>query len=176
LALDEALAKINLLVQTRLSDESEPASASCRAGLILGRPQPQRWTMDDVLKHIRGLEAARFSAMKEGDLDELDAILDDNLIYVHSNGRIDSKAEYLETLRQGAIHYEAIEVKGDRYRIGKDSAVLVQSVIATMRVGVGRELITRDMVLMSVWRCNSTGRWTLGAVQSTVDTNDTRVA
>ena len=132
--------------------------------------------MDDILKHIRGLEAARFSAMKEGNLDALDAILDDNLIYVHSSGRIDNKAEYLETLRQGAIHYEAIEVKRDRHRIGKDSAVLVQSVIATMRIGIGSELITRDIVLMSVWRCNSTGRWTLGAMQSTVDTNDARVA
>jgi hypothetical protein len=132
--------------------------------------------MDDILKHIRGLEAARFSAMKEANLDELDAILDDNLIYVHSNGHIDSKAEYLETLRQGTVHYEEIEIKGDHHQIGNDSAVMVLSVIATMRVGVGGELITRAMVLMSVWRCNSTGRWTLGAMQSTVDTDDTRVA
>jgi hypothetical protein len=35
----------------------------------------------------------------------LKVLLDDDLIYVHSNGRIDGKAEYLETLRQGTIHY-----------------------------------------------------------------------
>jgi ketosteroid isomerase-like protein len=128
--------------------------------------------MDDILKHIRNLETARFSAMKEGDVAALKVLLDDDLIYVHSNGRIDGKAEYLETLRQGTIHYEAIQVKGDRHQISKDSAVLVQSLIATMRVGVGAELVTRHMVLMSVWGSNSTGHWTLRAMQSTADTHD----
>lgn len=132
--------------------------------------------MSDILTTIRDLERARFSAMKEGDLAALNVLLDDNLIYVHSNGHIDGKAAYLETLRQGAIHYETIEIKEDRHQISKDSAVLVQSVIATMRVGVGAELVTRRMVLMSVWGSNSTGHWTLRAMQSTADTQDMRVA
>ena len=132
--------------------------------------------MDEMLTHIRNLEAARFSAMREDDLDALNALLDDNLVYIHSNGRIDGKAEYLETLRQGAIKYEAIQIKSDRHQMSEGSAILVQSVIATMRVGLGAEPMTRHLVLLSVWRSNSGGRWKLVAMQSTVDSHDTSVA
>jgi ketosteroid isomerase-like protein len=53
-----------------------------------------------MLEHIRSLERARFSAMMSGDLTALSALLDDDLIYVHSNGEADSKDEYVERLRQ----------------------------------------------------------------------------
>jgi hypothetical protein len=40
-----------------------------------------------MLEHIRSPERARFAAMMSGDLTALSALLDDDLIYIHSNGR-----------------------------------------------------------------------------------------
>jgi ketosteroid isomerase-like protein len=122
-----------------------------------------------MLEHIRSLERARFSAMMSGDLTALSALLDDDLIYVHSNGQADGKGEYLESLRQGRITYEKISVTGDRHWQTKDCFVLVQSVSARMRLGVGTEPVDRSLTIMSVWRQAPNG-WRLIAMQSTAKT------
>jgi uncharacterized protein DUF4440 len=123
-----------------------------------------------MLDHIRNLEAARFSAMKAGDLDTLAILLDTELIYVHSNGRVDDREAYLDSLRQGVIGYESIEVMSERHWTSADAIVLTQSVAARMRVGVGAEPVNRNAVLTSVWRRNPGRDWTLVAMQSTADT------
>ena len=41
----------------------------------------------------------RFEAMRKGDWDALDAALADDLTYVHSTARLESKAEHVGNLR-----------------------------------------------------------------------------
>src|SRR5215467_4012549 len=58
----------------------------------------------------------RFEAMKKGDWGALDAVLGDDLIYVHSTARQESKAEHIANLRGGKPHYRGIAPRDRRVR------------------------------------------------------------
>src|SRR2546426_10642551 len=60
----------------------------------------------------------RFEAMKKGDWAALDAALADDLIYVHSTARQESKAEHIANLRGGKPHYRGIAPRDRRGRGG----------------------------------------------------------
>jgi len=56
----------------------------------------------------------RFEAMRKEDWTALDAALADDLTYVHSSARLESKKEHLANLRAGKPHYRDIAPR-DRY-------------------------------------------------------------
>ena len=58
----------------------------------------------DVLK----ADDRRFEAMRRGDWVALDAALADDLTYVHSTARLESKAEHIANLRAGKPYYRGI--------------------------------------------------------------------
>src|SRR2546426_12567204 len=58
----------------------------------------------------------RFEAMKKGDWAALDAALAEDLIYVHSTARQESKAEHIANLRGGKPHYRGIAPRDRRGR------------------------------------------------------------
>ena len=65
----------------------------------------ERTTVEaDVLR----ADDQRFDAMQRGDWTELDAGLADDLTYVHSTARLESKAEHIANLRAGKPHYRGI--------------------------------------------------------------------
>jgi ketosteroid isomerase-like protein len=59
----------------------------------------------------------RFEAMRKGDWAALDAALSDELTYVHSTARQESKAEHLANLRAGKPHYRGIAPRDRRVRV-----------------------------------------------------------
>jgi len=59
----------------------------------------------------------RFEAMKKGDWAALDAALADDLIYVRSTTREESKAEHIANLRSGKPHYRGIAPRDRRVRL-----------------------------------------------------------
>ena len=59
-----------------------------------------------VLRAVFGVEDARFAAMVRADTASLRSALADNLSYVHSSGRRESKGEYLAAVGSGAMKYE----------------------------------------------------------------------
>ena len=61
-------------------------------------------TETDVLR----ADDRRFEAMRKGDWAALDAALSDDLTYVHSTARLESKAEHIANLRGGKPHYRGI--------------------------------------------------------------------
>jgi len=65
----------------------------------------ERTTVEaDVLR----ADDQRFDAMQRGDWTALDAALADDLTYVHSTARLESKAEHIANLRAGKPHYRGI--------------------------------------------------------------------
>ena len=50
-------------------------------------------------------EEARFAAMSRNDLSALEGLLEDDLHYVHANGMIEDKAEFLRKIRSGERLY-----------------------------------------------------------------------
>src|SRR5262249_57917255 len=73
---------------------------------------------------LTGIEAdvlraddSRFEAMRRGDWAALDASLADDLTYVHSTARLESKAEHMANLRAGKPHYRGIAPRERRARV-----------------------------------------------------------
>ena len=80
--------------------------------------------MATVATQVTGVEAEvlraddrRFEAMKKGDWAALDAALADDLTYVHSTARLESKAEHIANLRAGKPHYRGIAPRDRRVRV-----------------------------------------------------------
>jgi ketosteroid isomerase-like protein len=51
----------------------------------------------------------RFAAMQNKDWGALDAVLADDLTYVHSTARLESKSEHVGNLKAGKPHYRGIK-------------------------------------------------------------------
>ena len=60
------------------------------------------------LEDIEPVERARSSAMTHRDLQALQSMLADDLIYCHANGRCENKAQLLESLQSSGIGYRAV--------------------------------------------------------------------
>jgi ketosteroid isomerase-like protein len=80
--------------------------------------------MATVTTQLSGIEAdvlraddRRFEAMRKGDWAGLDAALADDLVYVHSTARQESKAEHIANLRAGKPNYRGIAPRDRRARI-----------------------------------------------------------
>ena len=59
----------------------------------------------------------RFDAMMRGDWAALDAALADDLTYVHSTARLESRAEHVANLRAGKPHYRGIKPRDRGARV-----------------------------------------------------------
>jgi ketosteroid isomerase-like protein len=74
----------------------------------------------DVLRADEG----RFDAMRKGDWAALDAALADDLVYVHSTARQETKAEHIANLRGGKPHYRGIAPRERKARVHGDVGVV----------------------------------------------------
>ena len=59
----------------------------------------------------------RFDAMRKGDWAALDAALADDLTYVHSTARLESKTEHVGNLKAGKPHYRGIAPRERKARV-----------------------------------------------------------
>ena len=59
---------------------------------------------------------ARFAAMVKGDASYLETALDPSLTYQHSTGAYQSKSEFVEAIRTGALKYKAIDILDRKVR------------------------------------------------------------
>jgi ketosteroid isomerase-like protein len=80
--------------------------------------------MTPTATELRGVEAAvlsaddrRFEAMRRGDWTGLEAALADDLTYVHSTARLESKTEHVTNLRAGKPRYRGIAPRDRQVRV-----------------------------------------------------------
>jgi ketosteroid isomerase-like protein len=113
---------------------------------------------------IQQVEALRYRAMVTGDLDVLDRLLADDLVYTHSYGGVDDKETFLAKLDDGRVDYKRLAVDGVRIRVWEDAAVVTGGV--RMVVAAGGEDHDLDARFTAVYRFTD-DRWQLVAWQST---------
>ena len=101
--------------------------------------------------------------MVAGDVSALDALLHEELIYTHSNGKVDTKASLLETLSQGDIDYRRIQRGAEAIRSVHDAVIFAAPV--EMEVAAGGQLHQIIGVYTAVYFWQD-GRWQLVAYQS----------
>ena len=66
----------------------------------------------------------RFEAMRKDDWAALDAALADDLSYVHSTARLETKAEHIGNLRGGKPHYRGIAPRDRTVRVNGNVGIV----------------------------------------------------
>jgi ketosteroid isomerase-like protein len=106
----------------------------------------------------------RFEAMRRGDWAALDAALAEDLTYVHSTARLESKTEHVDNLRAGKPHYRGIAPRERRVRVhGGVGVVNGVSEMHVERDGKEQHFTVRYLAVYTM----AGGQWRMIAWQST---------
>ena len=120
--------------------------------------------MADAESEVIHADDRRFEAMKKGDWAGLDAALADDLTYVHSTARLETKAEHIANLRAGKPHYRGIAPRDRRARVHGDVGIV--NGVSEMHVeNAGKE--QRFTVRYLAVYAKAGGAWRMIAWQST---------
>jgi ketosteroid isomerase-like protein len=113
---------------------------------------------------IRAAEKAWAGAVMARDLAALDRIFGNDLIYAHSTGVIETKAQYIDRLRGGAQRYDKVEHENIRVVPYGDAAVS-HSTVRMMGTSNGKPF-NDHVMMMHLW-VRQGGAWKLVAHQTT---------
>jgi ketosteroid isomerase-like protein len=122
--------------------------------------------MPETADHAEVLRAddRRFEAMRKGDWAALDAALADDLTYVHSTARLESKAEHVANLKAGKPHYRGIAPRERRARVhGSVGVVNGMSEMHVENAGKEQRFTIRYLAVYT----KGGGTWRMIAWQST---------
>ena len=76
-------------------------------------------------KHVLALHEKKFRWMVDKNLDSLAAILDDRLVYIHSSGWTENKAELISDLGSGKLIMNKVTVNESSARYYKDNTIII---------------------------------------------------
>jgi ketosteroid isomerase-like protein len=121
--------------------------------------------MSDAIKaELKEMEDRRYKAMIAKDLAALDQLFGDGLVYTHSNAAVDSKASYIEAIKNLKFDYRKAERIGEQIQVYGDTAVITgQAKIDVVASGTPKQLNNR---FINVWAKGPRG-WQMVAWQST---------
>ncbi len=118
----------------------------------------------DQVAEVHAADRARFAAQVSRDTAALRNLLGDELVYIHSNALIESKAHFIETVATGRIRYDEVVPLESTYRIYGATAVGNGKV--RVRVQLNGQAVAVDLLFTTV-HVRRQGRWELIAWQST---------
>ena len=72
---------------------------------------------DQTEGEVLSADDRRFEAMRKADWPALEAVLADDLTYVHSTARLETKAEHVGNLKAGKPHYRGIAPRERKVRV-----------------------------------------------------------
>lgn len=73
---------------------------------------------------IKQLDDQRVEAMLQADAGTLASICDDDLLYLHTGGRIETKMQWIESIKTGAHRYKRFDREDVQVRLYGDTAVV----------------------------------------------------
>jgi uncharacterized protein (TIGR02246 family) len=118
----------------------------------------------DPEREVREVTDRRFAAMVRADTAELDRLLAPDLIYTHSNGRVETREKFLASIASKALVYRSIEPSDVQVRVYGDAAV------ATGRVEMKVSAADKDQAFAARFTAvyvRKDGLWRLAAWQTT---------
>lgn len=121
-------------------------------------------TAAEVEREVLEADEGRVKALTENDVDALEQLLGDDLTYVHSNGMLDTKASYIDSLRSGRSRYLAMDMSEVAVRSLGDTALVNAKFNARVKVG-DHEVNPNGRVLIAY--AKREGRWQMVAWEST---------
>ncbi|KVD34862.1 DUF4440 domain-containing protein [Burkholderia sp. MSMB1072] len=121
--------------------------------------------MAKVVDAIRALERDRFRAMVDGDGEALDALLSDKVFFVHTNGKRETKQQFIDAIVAGRRRYRQIEIQSqDVLPVGDETCVVTGRALIEMETNNGG--LVFPIAYTSV-HTHAQGRWSLFAWQAT---------
>ena len=106
----------------------------------------------------------RFDAMRNGKWPELEDSLADDLVYVHSTARVESKGEHVGNLKAGKPNYRGASPRERKVRLRGDVAIV--NGVSDMHVENGGKEQRFTIRYLAVY-AKISGRWQMTAWQST---------
>ena len=119
---------------------------------------------DAVVNEIRALEEKRYKAMIDQDFPALEALLADTLVYTHSSAAVDTKASYIDGIRDKKFVYLTSKRPVENIQVYGDVAIVTGEVrLDLLSKGTPRVITSR---FIDVWHKGAKG-WQMVAWQST---------
>lgn len=119
---------------------------------------------DAIIAAVTAADKERVAAMAAGDRARLEAIFSPELRYAHSNGAVDTRASFVETLSAKRTVYVNMEYKDRQFVVAAPGIVLMSGrALATIKQGEQNRVL--DLNFLSVWR-EEQGKWRFLAWQS----------
>ena len=121
--------------------------------------------IDTPIEAIRELERDRFRAMVDGDGELLDALLAENASYVHTNGKRETKRQFIDAIMAGRRRYRQIEIQSqDVIPGGRDTWIVFGRALLEMESKNGALLFP---IAYTAIHIQVDGQWQLLAMQAT---------
>ncbi len=119
---------------------------------------------DPAIDAVLRADQARLAAMMAGDGAALARLMSEELRFVHSDGRIESKADYVKNMLAGDTAYTDAKTSGvETLKPSTDVVVLIGA--QEMRKRLGPTWSEVKLRYMALWR-NEGGTWRMFAWQS----------
>ncbi len=121
--------------------------------------------IETLIEAIRELERERFRAMVDGDGELLDALLAENASYVHTNGKRETKRQFIDAITAGRRRYRQIEIQSqDVMPGGRDTWIVYGRALLEMESKNGALLFP---IAYTAIHIEVDGQWQLLAMQAT---------
>lgn len=120
---------------------------------------------ESIEHEITRLESERCRALVDGDLTALSALVADDLVHIHANGKVDDKSAYLALVRDGIAFLSARREKLD-VRVFGDIAVATGALAQAIMLSGTTQRQDMNIMTTQVWRLNQ-GVWQQVSFQAT---------
>jgi hypothetical protein len=118
-----------------------------------------------VIEAIRALERDRFRAMVDGDVPLLNQLLSESVSYVHTNGKRETKQQFIDSISNGHRRYRQIEVQSqDVVPVGSGTCVVTGRALIEMEANNGALLFP---IAYTAIQAQEGGHWRLVAWHAT---------
>lgn len=121
------------------------------------------WAADEA-KAIEEAERGWARGVTTNDFALLEKVLAPDLVYTHSNGLVDSRASYIESLRSGKTRYLKVEYSELKVRQITPDVALTHCRALVVTLQQGKE-VPMNLALLHVFKKNG-GQWQMVAHQS----------
>ena len=112
----------------------------------------------------RAADDARVAAMVAGERAALARVFSDDLFYLHSNGRADSKASFIDALAAGRSNYHGIDYEKREFRAAGPGAFMISGRVR-LTVGTASAPTVLYASFLAVYRLEQ-GAWRMLGWQS----------
>jgi hypothetical protein len=117
-----------------------------------------------IEREILEADDVRVKGLLSNDIDAVEKLLGDDLTYVHSSGRLDTKETYMDALRSGRTRYLTMDLSDVEGRGLGDTGVITNIFDAKVQTANGEVTLHSRALLVYAKR---DGRWQLIAYEST---------